>query len=107
MTQQLHRISAVLFYLLAISFFVTYLLLINEILPFKSAWWLQRMDLPLALTAILYGATSFYLSLHHKESFSPVLAILIAVPLILFFIFLSLLNFWEVLGLPQGEPLLL
>ncbi len=100
------QLSSFLFYLLGSSLFIAYLLMHNNIKAETSAWWLQRADLPFALIAILYGGTSLYRSLHNRETFSPPLAIAIAVPLIAFFVVITMLNFWEVLGLPQGETLL-
>ncbi len=103
MSRSLHRISAILFYLLAGSFFVSYLLLRNEIgLPW-SQWWLNVADLPLALIASLYGGTSLYRSVKRKDGVSVSLLILIGVPLLAFFTFLVALNFWNVLGLPTGN----
>lgn len=101
MSQFLHRLSAILFYLLAGSFFISYLLLRNEIgLPW-SQWWLKVADLPLALVAVLYGGTSLYRSVKRAEGVSRPLLIVIGIPLLAFFIFLIVLNFWNVLGLPQ------
>ena len=101
----LHRFSGFLFYLLAGSFFVCYLLLRNELWLPWSEWWLKVADLPLALVAVLYGGTSLYRSVKRKEGVSVPLLILIGVPLLAFFTFLIFLNFWNVLGLPQGPML--
>ncbi|MDD4287169.1 MAG: hypothetical protein PHO20_01880 [Candidatus Peribacteraceae bacterium] len=101
MSSSLHRISAILFYLLAGSFFVSYLLLRNSIgLPW-SQWWMNVADLPLALVAVLYGGTSLYRSVKRTEGVSKPLLIVIGVPLLAFFILLIVLNFWSILGLPQ------
>ncbi|MFA7682163.1 MAG: hypothetical protein WCX61_03985 [Candidatus Peribacteraceae bacterium] len=102
----LKQLSGFFFYVLGASLFVAYLLMHNSIRMQESTWWLQRADLPFAIVALLYGGTSLYRSLHTKEEFSPILAVLIALPLMAFFIFLVLLNFWGILGLPQGEMLL-
>jgi len=103
MSRFLHRISAILFYLLAGSFFVSYLLLRNSIgLPW-SQWWMNVADLPLALVAVLYGGTSLYRSVKRTEGVSIPLLIVIGVPLLAFFTFLIVLNFWNVLGLPTGN----
>lgn len=105
MSHFLHRISAVFFYALAGSFFVSYLLLRNEIgLPWTE-WWMKIADLPLALAAALYGGTSLYRSVKRNEGTSWFLLILIGLPLLAFFTFLIVLNFWNVLGLPQGPAL--
>ncbi|MDO8469241.1 MAG: hypothetical protein Q7S29_05815 [Candidatus Peribacter sp.] len=101
MSQSLHRLSAILFYLLAGSFFVSYLLLRNSVgLPW-SQWWLKVADLPLALVAVLYGGTSLYRSVKRTEGVSAPLLIMIGIPLLVFFTLLIVLNFWNVLGLPQ------
>ncbi|PIR48195.1 hypothetical protein COU80_05645 [Candidatus Peregrinibacteria bacterium CG10_big_fil_rev_8_21_14_0_10_55_24] len=106
MSQILHRIAATFFYLLGTSFFVSYLLLVNQMYAQEAAWWLQRADLPLALIAMLYGGTSFYRSLKRTEGKSPVLGTVIFIILAAFFLTLIVLNFWPVLPFPQGEPLL-
>ena len=102
MSQSIHRISAVLFYFLAGSFFVSYLLLRNNMLLPWSGWWMKVADLPLALAAALYGGSSLYRSVKRHEGISWPLLILIGLPLAAFFTFLIILNFWNVLGLPQG-----
>jgi len=102
----LHRISAVLFYLLGLSFFGAYLLLVNEIVVRTAAWWLQRADLPFALVTLLYGGTGFYWSLHRSDKPGKAFAIIITIPLVALFLFLVILNFWDVLPLPQGTPML-
>ncbi|HAI98165.1 TPA: hypothetical protein DCL30_01310 [Candidatus Peribacteria bacterium] len=102
----LHRFSAVLFYLLGISFFAAYLLMHNGIVPLEAAWWLQRADLPLLGSALLYGGVSFYLSVRPRGAPSRVLALLITLFLLGLFAFLVLLNFWEALPLPQGQPMM-
>jgi hypothetical protein len=106
MTKFLHKLSAFLFFLLGISLFVAFLLWRNEIYTEYSMWWLQRADLPFALAAILFGGTSLFRSLNPKEKRSPILAIAIAIPLIAFFIFLVMLNFWGVFPLPQGNAMI-
>jgi len=105
MSSTLHRLSAFLFYLLAGSFFVSYLLLRNEIWLPWSEWWMNIADLPLALVAVLYGGTSLYRSIKQREGVSWPLLILIGLPLLAFITFLIVLNFWNILGLPQGPAL--
>jgi hypothetical protein len=105
-TKYLHRITGILFFILGISLFVAYLLMHNGIYPVQSAWWIQRADLSFALTTILYGGTGLYLSIHPKDKPSRTLAFTIGILLAAFFVFLFVLNFWEALGLPQGEMLL-
>ena len=106
MPNTLYKTSSFLFYLFGASLFLAFLFVYNKIAIKEMSWWLQRADLPFAIVALTYGGMSLYRSLHTKEEFSPALAALIALPLIAFFIFLVVLNFWEVLGMPQGERLL-
>lgn len=101
-TRHLHKISAVLFYVLGITFFGAYLLLRNEIAGGWPSWWMAVADLPLAIVCMLYGGTSLYLSLR-KDQPSKSLAIAIGVPLFALFVFIVILNFWTVLGLPIAE----
>lgn len=102
MSRPLHRLSTILFFLLAGSFFVGYLLARDALLLPWSQWWLKVADLPLALAALLYGGTSFYMSLKRREGTSWVLFLMIAIPLVALFLLLVTLNFWTVIGLPQG-----
>lgn len=103
MSQLLQRISAALFYLLAGSFFVSYLLFRNELWLPWSLWWMKVADLPLALIAALYGGASLYRSVKQRDGLSWPLLILIGLPLLALFTFLVALNFWNVLGLPQSS----
>jgi len=96
MIRDLHRISAVLFYLLGTSFFVGYLLYANLIGGLWPAWWMQVADLPLILSAMLYGGLSLFLSISKTEK-SSIAAVVIGVPLVALFTFLLLLNFWNVI----------
>ncbi|MDD5041774.1 MAG: hypothetical protein PHX87_05220 [Candidatus Peribacteraceae bacterium] len=105
MSAFLHRLSAILFYLLAGSFFVSYLLLRNGIGLAWPQWWMNIADLPLALVAALYGGSSLYRSVKRTEGVSKPLLIVISIPLLAFFTLLIVLNFWNVLGLPQGPAL--
>jgi hypothetical protein len=102
MSRTLQRLSAILFYLLAGSFFLGYLLARNSVFLPWSEWWLKVADLPLVLVAILYGGSSLYTSVHRKEHISWLLLVCITIPLSLLFIALVILNFWDILGLPQG-----
>lgn len=100
MSHFLQKFTGMLFYLLAGSYFVGYLLLRNSIGGVWPGWWMQVADLPLALVGILYGGTSFYRTVHHGERTSWGTLIAIAVPLMVIFVGLVLLNFWTMLGLP-------
>ena len=98
MVRFLHRLSGFTFYFLGLSFFGAYIILRNDI--GQVAWpatWLQVADLPLALTSMIYGGTSLYLSLKNPERPSSILAILITIPLIALFGFLVFLNFYTVI----------
>lgn len=103
MTKHLHRLTAVLFYVLGCSFFGAYLLFTNALFAPWPQWWLSIADLPLILCGLLYGGSSLYLSVTIPKKKSPVLALVIIIPLAALFTFLFLLNFWEVLGLPVGS----
>lgn len=98
MISYLHRLTAVLFYLLAGSFFGAYLLFYNGIGGTSGKWWLTVADLPLALVAILYGGTSLYLSVKPKNGDSGSLLMTIFVPLALVFAALLSMNFWPMLA---------
>lgn len=104
----LHAFSAFFFYLLGASFFAAYLLMRNELGAPWAAWWLKVADLPLIAVAILYGGTSFYRSVKRKEGLSVPLFVFVSFPLLVLFLFLVLLNFWNILGpfgLPQGAQI--
>ena len=100
MLQHLRHLSAVLFYLLGLSFFAAYFLVRTDFGGAAPALWLTIGDLPLTLAACLYGGTSLYGGIANPEKHSRTLALTIALPLALLFLFLVTLNFWEVLGLP-------
>ncbi|HLD32995.1 MAG TPA: hypothetical protein VJB10_05410 [Candidatus Peribacteraceae bacterium] len=102
MTRHLHRLAAVLFYTLGLSFFGAYLLNANELYAPWPQWWLSIADLPLILCGLLYGGSSLYLSVTIPQKKSPILALVIIIPLLALFTFLFLLNYWELLGLPGG-----
>lgn len=95
MITYLNQLSAVLFYLLGGSFFAAYLVMYNNLSPWGS-WWLQVADLPLALTGVLYGGTSLYLSVKPRQKDSVVLGVTIGLPLVVIFISFIVMNFWEV-----------
>ena len=90
----LHRLTAVLFYLFAGSFFAAYLLFYNGIGGAFPKWWLMIGDLPLALVAIIYGGTSLYLSVKPKNGDSGSLLMTIFIPLTMIFSALVVMNFW-------------
>lgn len=102
MGRHLHSLSSFLFYLLTGSFFLAYLMDRNAIFLPWSDWWLRIADLPLALVALLYGGSSLYFSVKRKDDVSWGLLLGIAIPLATLFVFLVVLNFWNVLGLPRS-----
>ncbi|MDP7645748.1 MAG: hypothetical protein QF400_01150 [Candidatus Peribacteraceae bacterium] len=106
MVKYLHQLSAFLYLALGISFFAAYFLLKNEMMMTAAAWWMQRADLPFAFVTIMYGGLSLFRSLNPNEKPANALALAITIPLIIFFLFLVVLNFWEVLGLPKGETMI-
>ncbi len=90
----LHQLSAVIFFILGTTFFAAFVLLRNDIATPWPAYWMQIADLPLALTAILYGGLSFFLSMQTQEKKSVALAYSVAIPLSSFFLLLVFLKFW-------------
>ena len=102
MSHFLQRFTGILFYLLGGSFFLGYLLLRNSIGGPWPAWWMQVADLPLALMGVLYAGTSFYRTVHKGDKASWGKIVTITIPLLVIFAALFMLNFWIVLGLPQG-----
>ena len=94
MLRYLHTLSAVLFYLLAGSFFLAYVLLRNALGGFWPLFWLQTADLPLLLSGLLYGGSSVYLSLQPEKNLSKSVALTIGIPLAVIFLLSLVLNFW-------------
>lgn len=94
MLQYLKQLSGFFFYLLGASFFIAYLLLKNDYYARESAMWLQVADLPLLLSAVIYGGTSLYLSVKNPEEPSRALPYVIAAPLVIFFGVILVMNFW-------------
>ncbi len=106
MSLTLKNISGFCFYLFGITLFASYVMFTNDIYARESAWWLQRIDLPFALSAFVYGGTSLYLSLAPKNKTSKALAWAITAILGTFFTIILTLIFWGVLWLPQGQPMI-
>lgn len=94
MLRLIHQLSAMCFYLLGVTFFVAVVLLRNSLGGAWPAFWMQTADLPLLLTAMVYGGLSLYESIRPAHKHSPLIASLIAAPLAAFFLFLAFLNFW-------------
>lgn len=89
--------------MLGTSFFGAYLLSFNQIGGGLPLWWIQVADLPMILSALVYGGSSLYVSMVKPGNKSYGLFLIIAVPLTLLFLFFAVFNFWEVLGLPAGQ----
>lgn len=102
MTEHLHKLSAIFFYTGGCSFFGAYVLMTNRLYTPWPQWWLSVADLPLILCGLLYGGSSLYLSVTVPKKSSPVLGLLIVIPLATLFTFLVIVNYWETLGLPGG-----
>lgn len=100
MTSYLHRLAGLLFYVLALSYFVMYMLHFNELLGTFPKWWLHIADLPLAIVAMLYGGMSLYRSVTREDQPSTFVTLLIGIPLTALFALCFVMNFWELL---QGE----
>jgi hypothetical protein len=94
MVRTLQRLSAAVFFLLGASFFVAYVLLRNGVYMNECAVWMQVADLPLAFCAVIYGGTSLYLGLRDPKQSSRTLAWGIAIPLLLIFALILVMNFW-------------
>lgn len=80
MLRFLSSVSAILFYALAGSFFLAYVLLHNNI---GSPWprlWLEYADLPLIAAALLYGCISLYRSVRHDAHPSRTIALTVGLP---------------------------
>lgn len=101
MLPYLHRLTAILFYLVGGTFFLAYMLLYNGIGGTMGYWWMTIADLPLALVAILYGGSSLYLSVKPKNSESVPLKLVIFLPLLLIFVTLIGLNFWPLIAMSK------
>lgn len=93
----LHRLSAILFSLLGLTFALAYVLFRNEIAGAWPLWWIQVADLPLLLTGLTYGSMSIERSLQHPSAPSSLLQYVVFFPAGLLFLFFATLNFWPVL----------
>ena len=93
----LHRLSAILFSILGLTFALAYILFRNEIAGAWPLWWLQVADLPLLLTGLTYGSISIERSLQQPSASSRLLPYTIFVPAGLLFLLFATLNFWPLL----------
>lgn len=96
----LHRLSAILFSVLGLTFACAYVLLHNEIGGPWPIWWLQVADLPLLLTGLTYGSISIERSLRRPSSPSRLLSFIIFLPAALLFLFFTTMNFWPAFPSP-------
>jgi len=94
----LHRLSAILFSVLGLTFALAYVLFRNEIAGSWPLWWLQVADLPLLLTGLTYGSISIERSLWSPSSPSTVLPFIIFIPTGLLFLLFATMNFWPLLS---------
>ena len=93
MLRTLHSVAAVAFFLLAGSFFVAALCLQNAVEPLLAAWWMQVADLPLLVSALVYGGSALYFGLKKPGSSPGVLGWILLLLLAAVFIFFAVLNF--------------
>lgn len=96
-TQYIKAVSGFFFYLLGVGFFTAYLLAFNGMGGAWPRWWMEISDLPLTLTACVYGGISLYLSILQPDKHSKIAAAVIGIPLFAVFLFSLALNFWDVL----------
>lgn len=96
----LHRLSAILFSVLGLTFALAYVLFRNEIAGVWPLWWLQVADLPLLLTGLTYGSMSIERSLRQPSAPSRLLSYIIFIPAGLLFLFFAFLNFWPAFSSP-------
>ncbi len=94
-TQYIKAVSGFFFYILGLSFFVAYLFAFNAMGGLWPRWWMDIADLPLTLTACMYGGISLYLSILQPDKHSKIAAVAIGVPLLAVLLFFIALNFWD------------
>lgn len=94
MLRYIHILSAVLFYVLGTTFFLSYILMHNGIAAAAARAWLQTGDMPLLLSGLLYGGSSVYASIHHDAASSKALLLGIFIPAAMLFLLLLVVNFW-------------
>lgn len=96
-SRYLHSLSAALFYVVAGSFFLAYVLLRNGIGGAIPGVWLEIGDLPLLALGLLYGGVSVYRSLTGEHP-SPPLAAGLTLSLFVIFLIAAVANFWPALS---------
>lgn len=91
----LRHLSGVCMYVLGGSFLIALVPLKNGTYAEAAALWLQVADLPLLLSAALYGGLSLYGSLRVPGQPSKTLMLGITLPLSTLFALAVVLNFWK------------
>lgn len=61
--------------------------------PLWAAWWMQVAELPLLLTGMTFGGLSLYLSIRGPGMFSTVMAGVMALVMVVFFVGMAGVNF--------------
>lgn len=93
MVDALRRVAAFWFFSLGLAVIAGVILLKREWLPAPLVATLHALDLPLLFSGIVFGGTSLYKSMVPHGKSSPVLAVLIAVPLLAAFAAACYFNF--------------
>lgn len=93
MSRFLHTLSAILFYILGIGFFLAIVLNHNGVAGNAPRIWMDITDLPLLLMGLLYGGVSLYRSVRGDTEPSHALMVGLALPLGILFTLLLITNF--------------
>ncbi|HRH93352.1 MAG TPA: hypothetical protein PKV72_02355 [Candidatus Peribacteria bacterium] len=93
MVNVLRRVAAFWFFLLGFLAIAGVLLMKRELLSPPLVAVVHVLDLPLLFSGIVFGGTSLYRSMVPEGKSSPVLAILIAIPLLAVFCVFAYFNF--------------
>ena len=99
----LKKLSGFLFYTLGLSFFAMYFAFKNQYLGILPEWWFEVFDIPLALSALLYGGTSLHSSLRSENNKAAISGVIISIILLAIFGVLFILNYWSPLGFDVPE----
>ena len=86
-------LAAVCFYVLGTTFILAYVFQQRGTGGGWPLWWLQVADLPLLLAGIVFGGASVVLSVEHDHGLSCSARLIVAFPLIAFFLFAVYLTF--------------
>ncbi len=96
MLRFLHTLSAILFYVLAGTFFLALMLATNNVAAHASRVWMDISDLPLLCSGLLFGGLSLYRSIRRDSDMSHALLAGIALPLLILFSIFLIANFLPV-----------